>query len=181
LPYVTTIGDVRIVIEEIYNPPLTLGATEFEIYDTKVVLRNGSVGIAGVIAPRLVPFVFDMVAAAANVAAPLFGPLFIDLSKSVFRQIGAPATSGKESSRIEIGLLPWWSLRLWNYSPGILPLRLRVGFVIAGPIRDAGASVRGVVRYRVSLTAETGRLLQHIRPTGHVTIIPIEFDIQWTG
>lgn len=181
IPYSTTIGDFKVEIGEVNNPQANVASTEFETYDDQIVIRSGTARIADLVASRMVPFVEDVIKSAAGVAIPFFGPLLADLAMDVFRGSGPPAAPPRGTKSISVGVLPWWSLKLWNYFPGFLPLRFRIGYVLSGTTTaNAPIRLRGPVRYRLDVHAETGTMLQHVKPTGVVSLGPLEFTIDWT-
>jgi len=183
VPYQTSIGDLEVRISEVASdPPKTGGVTGYEVFDDQIASEGGKSLLLEIIGQHLLPFAKAVLEAAANTYNPFFGPILIAITNAIFRRAGSTDGDKKTLKSLRLRSLPWWGLKVWNDSPGVLPLRLKVGYVMdpgylpAGPFRAAGK-----VGYELDIAAETGGLLGGgFQKTGVVQLPRITLTVKWS-
>lgn len=179
LPHLSSIGDLEITIREVPPAPTTGGVTGYEVTHDTIASQGGNSLLLEIIGQHLLPFAKATLK--ASVLNPFFAPILSVVATAVFRRIGTTDGDKAPFGSLRLLSLPWWGLKVWNDSPGTLPLRLKIGYVTDGSIQNT-TSYRpsGTVTYEATVSAETGGLIGGLRKTGVLTIPPMRFIITWS-
>jgi len=179
LPFSSSIGDIEVTITEEHLSGN--GETVFEVVDDEVIVQGGHSRLLDLLGHHIFPFVTDAVTAiAASITqVPLLAPLIASIQRWVFKK-GGHMTAKMQARKMTLTSMPWWSLQVWNDRPGLMPMRLRVGYVRSpSSIVPGAVTISGKSKYRFRVLAETGTRLGAIRKTGVLDAGSSEFSVDW--